>query len=238
MFSSGMVKPAASSWPPKPSSRSEQDSSAAKRLKPAVGAAGALAGAVLQMDHEAGAGVFFAEAGGYDAHHALMPFLAGEHQRVALLRPAAARSGRWRRRRWPAPPPGRSRFRSHSCLASSSALARIGLLQKVRGQIRSPHAPGGVDPGGENEADLDGGDGLAQQPCLFQKGVDAHKIRVVQGLKAAGDDGAVFALHPHDVGNGADGGQSAVPGEQGVLPVSVRPEPAPASAPRPRQPDI
>ena len=49
--------------------------------------------------------------------------------------------------------------------------------------------------------------------------MDAHKIRVVQGGKAAGDNGAVFALHPHDVGNGADGGQSAVPGEQGVFPV-------------------
>ena len=51
------------------------------------GAAGALAGAALQMDHEAGGGVFFTETGGYDAHHALMPFLAGKHQRVPFLRP-------------------------------------------------------------------------------------------------------------------------------------------------------
>ena len=49
--------------------------------------------------------------------------------------------------------------------------------------------------------------------------MDAHKIRVVQGGEAAGDNGAVFALHPHDVGNGADGGQGTVPGEQGVFPV-------------------
>ena len=34
MLASSMVKPAASSWPPKPSSRSEQLSSAANRLKP------------------------------------------------------------------------------------------------------------------------------------------------------------------------------------------------------------
>ena len=34
MFSASMVKPAASSCPPKPSRRSEQASSAAKRLKP------------------------------------------------------------------------------------------------------------------------------------------------------------------------------------------------------------
>ena len=34
MFFSSMVKPAASSWPPKPSSRSEQASRAANRLNP------------------------------------------------------------------------------------------------------------------------------------------------------------------------------------------------------------
>ena len=34
MLASGMVKPAASSWPPKPSKRSEQDSRAAKRFSP------------------------------------------------------------------------------------------------------------------------------------------------------------------------------------------------------------
>ena len=47
--------------------------------------------------------------------------------------------------------------------------------------------------------------------------MDAHKIRVGQGLQPAGYDGPVLALHPHHVGNGADGGQSAVPGEQRVL---------------------
>ena len=95
----------------------------------------------------------------------------------------------------------------------------VGFLQQVGGQIRRPHAAGGVDPGGEDKSDLDGGDGLAQQPRLLQKGMDAHKIRVVQRRKAAGDDGAVLPLHPHHVRHGADGGQGAVPGEQGVLPV-------------------
>ena len=39
------------------------------------------------MDHEAGGSVFFAEAGGHDAHYALVPVLTGEDQGVALLRP-------------------------------------------------------------------------------------------------------------------------------------------------------
>ena len=57
-----------------------------KEVEATVGAAGAFAGAVLEMDHKAGGGVFFTEAGGHDAHHPLMPVLAGEYQRVALLR--------------------------------------------------------------------------------------------------------------------------------------------------------
>ena len=91
-------------------------------------------------------------------------------------------------------------------------------FQQVGGQIRGPHAPGGVDAGGEDKADLNGGDGLAGKPGLFEQGVNAHEVCVGQSLQPAVDDGAVFPLHPHDIGNGADGGQGAVPGEQGVLP--------------------
>jgi hypothetical protein len=79
--------------------------------------------------------------------------------------------------------------------------------------------PGGVDAGGEHEADLDGGDGLAQQPRFLEQGMDAHKIRVGQGFQPAADDGAVFAVHEHHVGHGADGGQGAVAGEEGILPI-------------------
>ena len=170
------------------------------------------------MDHEAGGGIFLTEAGGHDAHHALMPVLAGEDQGVALLRPqlfnlghGIGADGLFHRLPFPvqvAQLPGQVlRF------------SGIGLLQEVGGQVGSPHATGGVDPGGEDEADLDGGDGLAQQARFLQKGVDAHKVRVGQGGQAAGDDGAVFSLHPHNVGHGADGGQGAVPGEEGVFPV-------------------
>ena len=96
---------------------------------------------------------------------------------------------------------------------------RVVRLQQVGGQVRRAHAPRGIDAGGEHETDLDGGDGLAQQARLLQKGMNAHKIRVGQGLQTTGDDGPVLPLHPHDIGDGADGGQGAVSGEQGVLPV-------------------
>ena len=42
----------------------------------------------------------------------------------------------------------------------------------------------------------------------------AREVAAVDALKAALDDGAVFALHAHDVGNGADGGKGAVAGEE------------------------
>ena len=42
---------------------------------------------------------------------------------------------------------------------------------------------------------------------------------MVDGGKAPGHDGPVLAGHLHHVGHGADGGQRAVAGEQGLLPV-------------------
>ena len=48
--------------------------------------------------------------------------------------------------------------------------------------------------------------------------MDAHEVRVGQGLQPAEGDGAVLPLHPHHVGDGANGRQGAVPGEQGILP--------------------
>ena len=55
-----------------------------KEVEAAVAAAGALAHAAGEVDHEAGTGEFFGKARGDDADHALMPFLAREHERVAL----------------------------------------------------------------------------------------------------------------------------------------------------------
>ena len=42
----------------------------------------------------------------------------------------------------------------------------------------------------------------------------AREIAAVYALKTALDDGAVLALHAHDVGNGTDGGKGAVAGEE------------------------
>ena len=55
-----------------------------KEVEAAIAAAGALAHAAGEVDHEAGTGEFFGKTRGDDADHALMPFLAREHERVAL----------------------------------------------------------------------------------------------------------------------------------------------------------
>ncbi len=188
-----------------------------KEIETAVGAAGALAAAVPQVDHEAGAGVFFTEPGGHNAHHALVPRLAGEDLGAALLCPeipdllhGIGADGLLHSLALPvqvAQGPGQ--------LLRPGGIVRF---QQVCRQVCGAHAAGCVDPGREDETDLDGGDGAAQETGLLQQGVDAHKVRMGQGLQSAGDDGAVLPLHAHDIGNGADGGQRAVPGEQGILP--------------------
>ena len=96
---------------------------------------------------------------------------------------------------------------------------RIIGFQQFRRQIRLAHTAGGIDAGREHKTDLNGCNGLTQQAGLFQQRMDTHKIGVGQSLQTAGNDGAVFAFHAHHVGNGADGGQSAVTGKEGVLAV-------------------
>ena len=188
-----------------------------KEIEPPVRPAGPPARAVFQVDHEAGTGVFLAEAGGDNPHHPLVPLLAGEHQGAALL---LAQSLNLLHRVGAdslfhgLPPP----VLLAQLLGQLLGPGGIVGLQKVRRQVRRPHPSGGVDPGREHKTDLNGGDGLVYQSRLPQKGVDAHKIRMGQRLQPAGDDGPVLPLHPHDVGHGADGGQGAVAGEQGVLP--------------------
>ena len=162
-----------------------------KQIEAPVGPAGALAHPVLHMDHEAGAGVLLAEAGGYNAHHPLMPAFAGEDQRAAVLRRepgdflgGVSADGLLHLLALPV----------QIAELSGQGLRQGGIagLQQVRSQVRFPHTAGGVDPGRKDKADLDGGDGLAQEADLLQQGVDPHEIRVGQGLQPAGDDGAVF----------------------------------------------
>jgi len=57
-----------------------------KEIEAPPAAAGALSRVAGNMDHKAGAGVFLAEAGGHDAHHALVPLMVSQDQGVPLLR--------------------------------------------------------------------------------------------------------------------------------------------------------
>ena len=188
-----------------------------EQIEPAPAAAGALAGTAGQVDHKAGTGVFFRKAGGHDAHHPLVPGVGGQHQGAALL--------------------GRGLLDLFHGLGVDLLLhglalpvqgaqlpgqvlrpVGIGTQQQVRRHVRRAHAPGGVDAGGQDEADLHGGDGFVGQARLMQQGVEADEVRPADGRQAPGHDGAVFAGHLHDVRYCADGGQGAVAGQQGLLP--------------------
>ena len=208
-----MVKPAASS---------QQQVLAAlqrsKQVEAAPAAAGALAGGAVQVDHKAGAGILLGKAAGHDAHHALMPAAALQHQRAAV---AVGQVGDHLLRL------GVDGLLHVLALAVQSAqltghalrLRRIGTQQQLRRLVGGAHAARRVDAGRQHEADLHGGDLPAGQAGLLQKGVEPDKIGVVDGGKAPGHDGTVLAGHLHHVGHGADGGQRAVAGKQGLLPV-------------------
>ena len=184
-----------------------------EEVEAAVAAAGALAHAAGEVDHEAGTGEFFGKTRGDDADHALMPFLAREHERVALGGGEGVHLL-----------DGAAEDILLDALALAVEVAQLageplglgGVLreQELGGQLRAAHASGGVDAGGEDEADLHGGDRTSGQAGLAQQRVKAREVAAVDALKAALDDGAVFALHAHDVGNGADGGKGAVAGEE------------------------
>ena len=94
--------------------------------------------------------------------------------------------------------------------AAGEPLGLGGVLreQELGGQLRAAHAPGGVDAGSEDKADLHGGDRTSGQAGLAQQRVKAREVAAVDALKTALDDGAVLALHAHDVGNGAGKPQS------------------------------
>ena len=53
------------------------------------------------------------------------------------------------------------------------------------------------------------------RPASRSRGVQADKVRMLQRGQPAGDDGAVFAGHLHDVRHRADSRQRAVPGKRG-----------------------
>ena len=89
--------------------------------------------------------------------------------------------------------------------------------KKLGGKLGPAHSARGIDARGKHKADLNGRDRARGEPCLAQQRVQARKVAAVDPFKAALYDGAVLALHAHDVGDGADGGERAVAREERVL---------------------
>ena len=187
-----------------------------KEIEAPVAAARALAHAAGEVDHEARTGEFFAQARGHDAHHALVPVLAGEHERIALAR---------RQQLHLFDRAGEDLLLHALPLAVEVAqrarhllgLRRIVGQQQLRSQLRLLHASGGIDARRQHEADLRGGDGLSGQTRLAQQRVQPDEVAAVNALEAAAHDRAVFPLHAHHVRHRADRGERAVARKDGLL---------------------
>ena len=185
-----------------------------EEVKAAVAAARALTGAAGEVDHKAWAGEFFGKAGGHNAHNALMPVLARKHERAALalgqrlhLLNGAAED---------------ILLHALPLTVEFAQLAREffragGIVgeQKLCGKLGPAHASGGVDARSQHKADLDRRDGTRREPRLAQQRVQADEVAAVDPLETALHDGAVLALHAHNVCDGADGSKCAVAREKG-----------------------
>ena len=189
-----------------------------EQVEAAPAAARALAHPVAEVDHEARTGVFFRQARGDDAHHALVPRIGREHERVALLlRQVLNHLERLRV----------DLLLDALALAVERAqlpreargLCRVGREQELGGLVRLTHAAGGVDARGEHEADLHGRHRLFGQPRLLQQCVQADEVGVVNRGQPARDERAVLTRHLHDVRDRADGRECAVARDESFLPV-------------------
>ena len=139
-----------------------------KEVEAAPAAAGALAGGAVEVDHKAGTGIFFGEAAGHDAHHALMPAAALQHQRTPL--PFGHMGDHLLRLGvdgllyiLPLPVQG-AQLPRHAV-----RLLRVGAEQEIRRLVGGAHAACRVDAGRQHKADLDGGDLPAGKTRLLQK---------------------------------------------------------------------
>ena len=188
-----------------------------EEVKAAVAAARALTRPAGEVDHKARAGEFFGKSRRHNAHDALMPVLAGQHERTALARGKVLHLL-----------DGAAENVLLHALALAVELAQLarasffcadGIVgeQQFRGQLGAAHAARGVDARGEHKADLDRRDGARREPRLAQQRVQPRKVAAVDALKPALHDGAVLALHAHDVGDRADGGKRAVARKQRIL---------------------
>ena len=175
-------------------------SQGSKQVKAAVAAGAGLAVVAVQTDQESRAGKFLGNAAGNDAHHSLMPVLVCQDNGLRGLPGGEHGNG------LPVD------LRLH-CLPLAVQVAKglghrrcpLGILgqKQLNGQINLPHAPGGVDPGGQHKADGGGVDGFRGASGLGHQCGDAGAFGVLQGGQTPGDEDPVFPQQGHHIGHGA-----------------------------------
>ena len=138
-----------------------------------------LAVAPIQADEEGRTGEFLGKTAGHNAHNTLVPAFVGQND--GLRRRPLRKHGY-----------GLPVDVGFDLLPLPVQLAQLGgvcpgplrvLGQKqVHGHVYLPHAPGGVDPGGQHEANGGGGDVVLGTAALFNQGSQTRPPGAAEGL--------------------------------------------------------
>ena len=171
-----------------------------KEVESAVAAGAGLAVLTVQTDQEGGTGVFLGNAAGNDANHALMPAFVRQHNGLRGL-------------------PGGQHghgllvdLRFHSLPLAVQGAQRLGNFRSPFGvigqkqfqrQIDLPHPPGGIDPGGQHEADGGRIDSFGVTAALFHQRGNARTVGVGQLFQPPGSKHPVLTPQRHHVRDGS-----------------------------------
>ena len=178
-----------------------------KQVHTAPGAARALPHPVVQADHKRRAAVPLRQAGGHDAHHALVPLRIGQQHRPLLggpVQPIHTLPENLALNGLPLPVQGAQ------LLGQLLPPLPVPGEEELHRHLGPAHPAGGVDPGRQGVADGGGGDGLVLQPRLPDQQGQAQPAGVGELLQPQPDDGPVLPGHRHHVGHRPHGGQVTV----------------------------
>ncbi len=168
-------------------------------------AAGAVRLFPFNGEQDGGNAVAVGKARGHDALHALVPTLAGNHQRaLAGEHLLGLLGGNLRKLGLDGAALG---VHFLQLARKMAGLGEIVAKQQVKRQLGIPHAPRRVEARDDGEAQGGRGDGLVVEARFLQQGGDTGARILVEHAHAAVHQRAVLAAHGHEVGNCAERGQ-------------------------------
>ena len=177
-----------------------------KQVQIPPGAARPFAQSAVQTDHKARAGVFLRQAGGHNAHHALVPLVPSQYNDPllwfyvqmldTLLKDFSLNA---------------LAFPVQFAQLQSQLLRPLGVAgeKQLHRHLSHSHPTRGVDPGGQGIAHRDRGDRFILQPGAPDQGRQAQPLGWVQPAQPQADNGPVRPRHRHYIRHRSHRGQVA-----------------------------